>query len=124
MLFLGTGAGVSFPAMMTLAMSGATDQDAGLASGFVNTTVQVAGAIGLAVLATVASERTGTLEAAGESAAEALNAGYHLAYLIGAGLVAVAIGVALTVLKPDEKHIEEQSADRGQRSGEPAYSEG
>ena len=111
MLFLGTGAGVSFPAMMTLAMSGATDQDAGLASGFVNTTVQVAGAIGLAVLATLASERSDTLAAAGESAAEALNGGYHLAYLVGAGLVVVAVGVALTVLRPDEKQADEQSAD-------------
>ena len=53
MVLLGLGAGVSFPALMTLAMSGATPQDSGLASGLVNTTTQVAGAIGLAVLATV-----------------------------------------------------------------------
>jgi MFS family permease len=118
MLLLGTGAGVSFPAMMTLAMSGATDQDAGLASGFVNTTVQVAGAIGLAVLATLASERSDGLAAAGESAAEALNGGYHLAYLVGAGLIAIAIGVAVVVLQPDAKR------ESGARRGEPAYAEG
>ena len=53
MVLLGLGAGVAFPALMTLAMSGATPQDSGLASGLVNTTVQVGGAIGLAVLATV-----------------------------------------------------------------------
>ena len=56
MLLLGLGAGTCFPSLMTLAMSGATREDAGLASGLVNTTVQVGGAIGLAVIATVASE--------------------------------------------------------------------
>jgi EmrB/QacA subfamily drug resistance transporter len=101
MLLLGTGAGLVFPALMTLAMSGATPSDSGLASGLVNTTVQVGGAVGLAVLATLATERTDALRAGGESAAAALNAGYHLAYLIGAALVAVAIVVALAVLRPD-----------------------
>ena len=52
---------------MTLAMSGATPSDSGLASGLVNTSVQVGGAIGLAVLATLATERTDTLRADGES---------------------------------------------------------
>ena len=58
MILLGIGAGLGFPALMTLAMSGATPSDSGLASGLVNTTVQVGGAIGLAVLATLATERT------------------------------------------------------------------
>jgi hypothetical protein len=71
-------------------MSGATESDSGLASGLVNTRVQVGGAIGLAVLAMLATERTENLVADGESAAEALNSGYHLAYLTGAGLVLVA----------------------------------
>ena len=84
---------------MTFAMSGATPQDAGLASGLVNTSVQVGGAIGLAVLATLASERTGGLLADGAAHAAALNCGYHLAYLIGAGLVAVAVIVALGTLR-------------------------
>jgi hypothetical protein len=76
---------------MTLAMSGATPSDSGLASGLVNTSVQVGGAIGLAVLATLATERTDAELANGESAASALNSGYHLAYLVGAGLVLVAL---------------------------------
>jgi EmrB/QacA subfamily drug resistance transporter len=101
MLLTGAGAGLAFPALMTLAMSGATPSDAGLASGFVNTTVQVGGAIGLAVLATLATERTGGLLSGGASSAEALNSGFHLAYLIGAALVAVAIGVALAVLRSE-----------------------
>jgi EmrB/QacA subfamily drug resistance transporter len=99
MILIGLGAGLGFPSLMTLAMSGATQADSGLASGLVNTSVQVGGAIGLAVLATFATERTDTLLAAGEPAAEALNSGFHLAYLIGAGLVVVAIGVAFSVLR-------------------------
>src|ERR671919_376076 len=99
MLLLGTGAGLAFPALMTLAMSGATPTDAGLASGLVNTTVQVGGAIGLAVLATLATERTNGLLADGETAAAALNGGYHLAYLIGAALVVVAVAAAAVVLR-------------------------
>ena len=62
-ILIGLGAGLSTPALMTLAMSGAQPSDAGLASGLVNTTVQVGGAIGLAVLATLASERTGASQA-------------------------------------------------------------
>jgi len=123
MLLLGTGAGIAFPAMMTLAMSGATNEDAGLASGLVNTTVQVAGAIGLAVLATLAAERTETLAAAGDAAAESLNGGYHLAYLVGAALMAIAVGAALAILKPDERTVDEESADHGSPGGEPVYSE-
>src|SRR3954466_4108515 len=96
-IFIGIGAGLGFPSLMGLAMSGATPSDSGLASGLINTSVQVGGAIGLAVLATLATERTDSLRAGGASAAEALNAGYHLAYLIGAALVAVALVVALTV---------------------------
>jgi hypothetical protein len=100
MILMGLGTGLAFPSLMTLAMSGATHEDAGLASGLVNTSMQVGGAIGLAVLATLATERTAGLAADGESAAAALNGGYHLAYLVGAALVLVAIVVAATVLKP------------------------
>jgi EmrB/QacA subfamily drug resistance transporter len=100
MILIGLGAGLGFPSLMGLAMSGATPQDSGLASGLVNTSVQVGGAIGLAVLATLAAENTDGLLADGQPAATALNAGFHLAYLIGAGLVAVAAVVALTVLRP------------------------
>jgi EmrB/QacA subfamily drug resistance transporter len=99
MILIGLGAGLGFPSLMTLAMSGATESDSGLASGLVNTSVQVGGAIGLAVLATFATERTDGLLADGEPTAEALNSGYHLAYLIGAGLVLVAIAVAFSVLR-------------------------
>jgi EmrB/QacA subfamily drug resistance transporter len=121
MLLLGGGAGLSFPALMTLAMSGATPRDSGLASGIVNTTVQVGGAVGLAVLATVATERTEGLIADGESTASALNSGYHLAYLIGAALTLLAIVVAVVVLRSRPPAGAPQEADPP--GAEPAYSE-
>ena len=102
MILIGAGAGLGFPALMTLAMSGATPTDSGLASGLVNTSVQVGGAIGLAVLATFASQRTDNLLADGVARMEALNSGYHLAYLIGAGLVGVAAVIAITVIRAPE----------------------
>jgi EmrB/QacA subfamily drug resistance transporter len=104
MIVLGFGAGVSFPALMTLAMSGATQSDAGLASGLVNTTAQVGGALGLAVLATLSATRSENLIDGGEAtASSALTSGYHLAFLIGAGLVVAALVVAVTVLQPEEQ---------------------
>jgi EmrB/QacA subfamily drug resistance transporter len=99
MAMFGLGAGLAFPSLMTLAMSGATASDSGLASGLVNTSVQVGGAIGLAVLATLATNRTDGLLSDGESTASALTSGYHFAYLVGAGLVVVAIAVALSTLR-------------------------
>jgi hypothetical protein len=75
----------------------------------VNTTLQVGGAIGLAVLATLATSRTDHLLAGGDSTASALTGGYHLAFLIGAGLVIAAIGVALTVLDPRAVPVEEEA---------------
>jgi EmrB/QacA subfamily drug resistance transporter len=99
MATFGLGAGLAFPSLMTLAMSGATASDSGLASGLVNTSVQVGGAIGLAVLATLATNRTDGLLSDGESTASALTSGYHFAYLVGAGLVVVAIAVAITTLR-------------------------
>jgi hypothetical protein len=101
LILIGLGAGLAFPSLMTLAMSGATARDSGLASGLVNTSVQVGGAIGLAVLATFATERTDARLADGASAVEALNSGYHLAYLIGAGLVVAAIAIAVGVLREE-----------------------
>jgi EmrB/QacA subfamily drug resistance transporter len=119
MVLLGLGAGVSFPSLMTLAMSGATPSDAGLASGLVNTTLQVGGAIGLAVLATLATPRTQHLLSAGDGSAAALTGGYHLAFIIAAGLVVAALVVAITVLSSGR--VEE--AEARLEAPEPAYSE-
>jgi EmrB/QacA subfamily drug resistance transporter len=110
-VLIGLGAGMGFPSLMMLSMSGVSMQDSGLASGLINTTVQVGGAIGLAVLATVAADRTDGLLAEGESALSALNSGFHVAYLIGAGLVAVAFVVALVLLRSPSP--EEMAAAHG-----------
>jgi EmrB/QacA subfamily drug resistance transporter len=103
MVLLGIGGGLSFPALMTLGMSGATASDSGLVSGLVNTTAQVGGSLGLAVLATLATSRTDQLLAAGQSTASALTGGYHLAFGTGAALLAAAIVVAATVLGPEAR---------------------
>jgi len=124
MVLLGLGAGLSFPSLMNLAMSGAHQDDAGLASGLVNTTMQVGGALGLAVIATLATSRTDSLLAGGESQAQALTGGFHLAFLIGAGLVTVAIGLALAVLEPlPEQALEPVAESELPEELEPAYSE-
>jgi MFS family permease len=97
MALLGIGAGICFPALMNIAMSGVAARDAGLASGLVNTTAQVGGALGLAVLATLSTSHTNKLIAQGESTRAALTSGYHLAFWVAAALVAVAIAVASLV---------------------------
>jgi EmrB/QacA subfamily drug resistance transporter len=99
-VLFGIGGGTAFPALMTLAMSGVEPQDAGLASGLVNTTAQVGGALGLAVLATLSATRSDTLTAQGKSTAEALTGGYQLAFVVALGLALAALVVALTVIKP------------------------
>ncbi len=98
-MLMGTGAGLAFPALMTVAMTGVTPADVGLASGLVNTTAQVGGALGLAVLATVSAGRTSTLTARGQSVPAALTGGYHLAFWIAAGLATAAIAVAASTLR-------------------------
>jgi EmrB/QacA subfamily drug resistance transporter len=100
MVLLGVGAGLVFPALMTLAMSAATPEDSGLASGLVNTTQQVGGALGLAVLATLSTTRTNSLLGHGSSSAIALTDGYHLAFTIAAALVVVAIAIGVALLRP------------------------
>jgi EmrB/QacA subfamily drug resistance transporter len=119
MIIMALGIGVCFPALMTLAMSGATPQDAGLASGLVNTTAQVGGALGLAVLATVSATRTDHLESAGHSTLSALTGGYHLAFLIGAACCLAAFVVALTLMQSEKK----AAAGAEAPAGEPVYSE-
>ncbi len=110
MILLGTGIGVCFPALMTIAMSGATRSDAGLASGLVNTSAQVGGALGLAVLATLSASRSDDLVGEGKSAAVALTGGYHLAFWIAAALVVAAIVVAATVIRPEAEAAEQLAA--------------
>jgi EmrB/QacA subfamily drug resistance transporter len=129
-VLIGLGAGTGFPALMGLSMSGAQPQDMGLASGLINATVQVGGAIGLSVLATLAASRTDALTNDGESSIAALNGGFHIAFLLGACLIGSAIIAAAAILrspKPEEMAamMGEGAPDHGEQApaGEPAYSE-
>jgi len=122
-ILIGIGAGLAFPSLMTLAMSGATQADAGLASGLINTTAQVGGALGLAVLATLSASHSEDLLAEGRSPASALTSGYHLAFVIGAALVVVGIVLAVTVLRPESEAARE-IAEREPGGLDPVYSEG
>ncbi len=126
LLLLGVGIGTCFPALMTIAMSGSTQSDAGLASGLVNTSAQVGGALGLAVLATLSASRTATLSAHGQSSVAALTGGYHLAFWIAAGLVVLGIPVALTVLQAPTEPVGQMAGEdelQTHTHAEPVYSE-
>jgi MFS family permease len=114
MLALGIGAGLAFPALMTLAMSTATAEDSGVVSGLVNTTQQMGGALGLAVLATLSSSHTGILLHGGASTAAALTGGYHRAFAIGAVLVVVGIGLAGVLLRTRPATIAQAADDEAE----------
>jgi EmrB/QacA subfamily drug resistance transporter len=120
MVLLGVGAGLAFPSLMTLAMAGASPEDAGLASGLVNTTQQVGGALGLAVLATLSATRTDNLLHDGKTVANSLTGGYHLAWGIGTALVVAAVGFAVTVLRSGPAEAE---AAAEPDAAEPVYAE-
>jgi MFS family permease len=121
MILFGLGGGLFFATLMTLAMSAATASDSGLASGLVNTTQQVGGAVGLAVLATFSTTRTESLLERGESTASALTSGYHLAWGIGLGLAIAGILLAVVLLRPETAPQQEAA---GPGAARPAYSEG
>jgi EmrB/QacA subfamily drug resistance transporter len=125
-VMIGLGAGLVFPALMSMSMSDVAPSDSGLASGLINSTVQAGGAVGLAVLATLATDRTDALWHGGASFASALNSGYHLAYLIGAAFVVLAFVTALTVLRapgPAGQHAAHPDDEHGRCTAEPAYGE-
>ncbi len=103
MLLLGLGAGASFLPLLTIGMADAPKEDAGLASGIINVSVQLFGAIGLATLGTIATDHTKALSASGNGLAESLTGGYHLAYLVGAAFVAIGVLAASLLLRgPDD----------------------
>ncbi|MGW1632450.1 MFS transporter [Streptomyces anthocyanicus] len=99
MVLLGGGAGLSMPAVMTLAMSGATPQDAGLVSALAGTTGMVGGSLGLAVWTALAAGRTTDLLADGRAPLEALNGGFHYVFYLSAGVVVVSAVVAFLMLR-------------------------
>jgi MFS family permease len=115
MILLGLGAGLAFNPVLLAAMSDVEPTESGLASGIVNTSFMMGGALGLAILASVAASRTTSLEAAGESHVEALTGGYHLAFLLGAVFAAVAAILGGTLIRSTalQPHGEPAAADAG-----------
>jgi EmrB/QacA subfamily drug resistance transporter len=111
-LLIGIGAGTSFMPLLTVAMADVPRQDAGLASGIVNVSVQISGALGVAVLGTIATHRADALSAQGDSATTALTSGYHLAFVIAAVAVAIGVLVALAVLRSPDGGRAEPAAIR------------
>jgi EmrB/QacA subfamily drug resistance transporter len=96
-IFIGIGAGIAFNPILLAAMSGVEPTEAGLASGVVNTSFMMGGAVGLAILASLADSRTRSL--ADEGVHASLTAGYHLAFLVGAIFVAIAAALAATLIR-------------------------
>jgi EmrB/QacA subfamily drug resistance transporter len=96
---MGLGMGTAMLPLLTIAMSGVPEQDAGLGSGIINVSMQLAGALGIAVLGTLAAERTSALSADGASVASALTSGYHLGFEIAAAAVLVGLVLSATVLR-------------------------
>jgi EmrB/QacA subfamily drug resistance transporter len=96
---IGLGIGSAFMPLLTIAMADVPASDAGLGSGITNVSQQVAGALGLAVLGTIATTHSKTLEAQGHALATSLVSGYHLAFAVGAASILVGIVTALAVLR-------------------------
>jgi EmrB/QacA subfamily drug resistance transporter len=99
MILLGLGAGIAFNPVLFAAMSEVKPEESGLASGIVNTAFMMGGALGLAVLASVAASRTSHLESSGHSTASALTGGYHTAFVIGALFAAAAATIGASLLR-------------------------
>jgi MFS family permease len=113
MILLGIGAGMALNPVLLAAMSDVSPNEAGLASGIVNTSFMMGGALGLAVLASLAASRTDTLLSSGESHLAALTGGYHLAFLAGGifALSAAVLGAGL--LRAQAPGVELAEAELG-----------
>src|SRR5262249_46321822 len=99
MILLGVGAGIAFNPVLLAAMSDVAPEESGLASGVVNTGFMLGGALGLAVLASLAASRTGSLRADGEGPLAALVGGYHVAFVVGALFAAAAAALGALLLR-------------------------
>jgi len=104
MILLGIGAGMAFNPVLLAAMGDVPQEEAGLASGVVNTAFMMGGALGLAVLASLAAARTDSLTAGGSGELEALTGGYQAAFLVGAIFAASAAVIGVVLLKPRAAH--------------------
>src|SRR4029077_12710776 len=115
MLVLGVGAGIGFNPVLLAAMNDVEPTEAGLASGVVNTSFMMGGALGLAVLASAAASRSSTLTAQGQSQAAPLTGGSQMAFLIGAAFTLIAAVLAALVLRPIAMGAPAEAQDEGAR---------
>jgi EmrB/QacA subfamily drug resistance transporter len=120
MILLGFGAGMAFNPVLLAAMSDVRPEESGLASGLVNTSFMMGGALGLAVLASLAASRTSTLRAGGDDPLGALTGGYHLAFVVGALFAALAALLGALLLRPGQQV---EARDHGAAIGELARAE-
>jgi len=120
MILLGIGAGIAFNPVLLAAMSDVAPEEAGLASGFVNTSFMMGGALGLAVLASLAASRTHSLSAAGHGHLDSLVGGYHIAFIVGAVFAAAGAAVGAALLRAG-KHA--PAGEDHAAIGEPAAAE-
>ncbi len=112
---IGAGIGSAFLPLLTIAMAEVPAADAGLGSGITNVSMQVSGALGLAVLGTLAANRTKTLLAGHDGPTSALLGGYHLAFLTGMGVILTGVALAIVLLRPQRTGVQltvaQQDAD-------------
>jgi MFS family permease len=116
-ILVGVGMGCCFVPISIAALSGATSREAGLQSGLINTNQQIGGAVGLAILITVATTRTNNLLDTGVSRAEAATSGYSLAFWVGVGFALVGLAATLLLLRRDDLRA---TAPEAAPVGEPA----
>jgi MFS family permease len=101
-LIIGVGIGFSFVPISIAALAGVTPSEAGLASGLINTSQQIGGALGIAALSTIATSRTSDSVASGSVLPVALVDGFSSAFLVGAVFAALGLVAALTLIRRDE----------------------
>ena len=111
MVLLGIGAGIAFNPVLLAAMGDVEPHEAGLASGVVNTSFMMGGALGLAVLVSLSTWRTDDLAASGASPLEALNGGYQLAFAAGAVMAAAAAVIGGALLRPKPMQAPEPAGE-------------
>ncbi len=118
MILLGFGAGMAFNPVLLAAMSDVAPEESGLASGVVNTSFMMGGALGLAILASLAASRTDSLRGSGDPARVALNGGYHVAFVVGTLFAAAAAAIGAALLRtrqapagqPEGSHVAVETA--------------
>ncbi len=112
-IILGTGLGFTFVPISIAALAGVTGRDAGLASGLINTSQQIGGALGLAILTTVATSHISKLAPNGNPTPADLTSGYALAFWVAAGVAVAAIAVTLLIVRKEDLELAAAEAAAG-----------